>query len=320
MAFYGVNISAAIKNILVRKKEISKGIKNSKKDIKSALVVQGGGMRGVFSAGSLIALEKLGFSEAFDCIYGASSGAMNAAYFLSQQTSFGTSIYYENINNSKFINLLRVNKIVDIDYLFDEILTKIKPLDTYKVVNSKTPLYFYGTDIETGAATKFTSKSKNILKLLKASCALPVYYNRPVFVKKKGYIDGGISKAIPIEEVIEGGCTDILVLLTHPIKFKKHVGLFEKFLVKKMLSKFNSELYNLYLIGFKNNIYSFDICIGKKRAKRNINIATIVPDDGFNITRLTTNTNLLKNAAIDGSKKLFELFNEKYNMIEILKY
>src|SRR5207244_13520104 len=52
---------------------------------KLGLVIEGGGMRGVISAGSLLALDLLGFREIFDEIYAASAGGVNAAYFLSGQ-------------------------------------------------------------------------------------------------------------------------------------------------------------------------------------------------------------------------------------------
>lgn len=316
--FYGVNPSTALKNIVARKKERLN--QNADSKIKSALIVQGGSMRGVFSAGSLIALEKLSFSQGFDVVYGSSGGAVNASYFLSNQGPLGASIYYEDINNSKFINAMRFDRIVDIDYLFDEVIIHKKPLDIYKVASSKMLLYFFATDISAGKAVRFSHKSKNFLQLLKASCALPFYYNRPVFIDSKGYLDGGICKTIPIEEAINDGCTDILVLLTNSIKSRKPISSFERFLVKKSLSKFSSKLFDTYLEGFENYSYSFDICIGKRKIEKGVNIATIIPDDNFSLNRLTKNEKLLKEAAIDGARKVFNLFKKDYDMGNILRY
>ena len=110
---YWTNHDVALENILKRKRERSKGLLGPKK-VKSALVIQGGGMRGAFSAGSLIALENLGFAESFDAIYASSSGAINGSYFLAKQSALGTSIYYRDINNSKFINIFRPKKIFDV--------------------------------------------------------------------------------------------------------------------------------------------------------------------------------------------------------------
>lgn len=317
--FYGTNTSTALKNILARKEEKLNHKTNSKKKIKSALIVQGGCMRGVFSAGSLLALEKMGFTQGFDAVYGSSGGAINASYFLANQGPFGASIYYEDINNSKFINILRVNKIVDIDYLFDEVVTRIKPLYVNQVTNAKTPLYFFVTDIEEGTAKRFNAKScGNFLKSLKASCALPVYYNKPVFVDAKGYLDGGICKAIPIQDAINDGCTDILVLLTQPTK--DSTNFFGDFLVKKFLSKFGSKLVNAFFTCLNEYSYAFDVSLGNVKIKKKVNIATIVPDSNFNLNRLTKSEKLLKEVAIDGAKKVFDLFEQKFDMSDILRY
>ena len=313
MGFYGVKPETAIKNIIAKAK------KSNSKRIKSALVVQGGGMRGIFSAGSLIALNEIGLRESFDAVYSSSGGAINAAYLLSDQPKFGTSIYYEDINNSKFINLLRINKIVDIDYLFDEVVTQKKPLDTEKVTSSKTPLHFFVTDVEAGTAKRFNAKyCSNFLKSLKASCAMPVYYNKPVFIEGKRYLDGGICKTVPILDAVNDGCTDILVLLTQPAKGE--ANFFEDFLVKKFLSKFGSKLVNAFFTGSKECGYAFDISLGNVKIKKKVNIATIVPDSNFKLNRLTKNEKLLKNAAIDGARKVFDLFNKEWNMGNILKY
>ncbi|MBI3026825.1 patatin-like phospholipase family protein [Candidatus Woesearchaeota archaeon] len=314
----GINPETSLRNIIIRNKERIKSKNISKRGIKSALVVQGGAMRGIFSAGSLIALHNLGLRNAFDAIYASSGGAMNVAYFLSDQPQFGTSIYYEDINNSNFINLLRVNKIVDIDYLFDNVVINKKPLDTYKVIKSKTPFYFFATDIETGRAVRCNSKSKNILKLLKASCALPLYYNKPVLINHKGFLDGGIQKAVPLEDAIKDGCTDVLVLLTEP-KPKKYLSFLEKFLLKKALSKLSKNLFGGYLTGFEDYKHIFNISTGKIKID-NMNIATILPDDKFRLTRLTKNKELLKWAAVDGAKSVFVAFNRQFNTGNILKY
>ena len=96
---------------------------------KLGLVIEGGGMRGVISAGSLLALDLLGFREIFDEIYAASAGGVNAAYFLSGQGTLGMTVYFDDIANRRFINPWRVFKIVDVDYAYDRIISLYKPLD-----------------------------------------------------------------------------------------------------------------------------------------------------------------------------------------------
>src|SRR4029077_12182161 len=73
-----------------------------------ALCIEGGAMRGVVSAGMVVALQRLGLIDVFDAVYGSSAGAMNGAYLLARQALFGTTIYYEDINNAQFVDFRRV--------------------------------------------------------------------------------------------------------------------------------------------------------------------------------------------------------------------
>jgi predicted acylesterase/phospholipase RssA len=58
-----------------------------------ALVVEGGCMRGVISAGAVTALEQLHLAQRFDAVYGVSAGALDCAYMLAGQAAMGTTIY-----------------------------------------------------------------------------------------------------------------------------------------------------------------------------------------------------------------------------------
>ena len=119
-----------------------------------ALAVEGGAMRGVVSAGMVWALEDLGYTHAFDAVYGSSAGAINSAYFLAGQAAVGTTIYYEDINNRSFINLsrpLRGRPIVNLGFLLDDVARNRKRLDVDRVLQSRTPLSVLATDIHTTA-------------------------------------------------------------------------------------------------------------------------------------------------------------------------
>ena len=73
-----------------------------------ALVLEGGGMRGAVAAGMVSALEDLGMSDAFDSIYGTSSGAIAGAMFLARQSTMGVDTYCEDLVNGPFIRYRRV--------------------------------------------------------------------------------------------------------------------------------------------------------------------------------------------------------------------
>ena len=115
-----------------------------------ALCIEGGAMRGVIAGGMLTALEDLGLSSAFDAVYGSSAGAIGATYFLSRQASLGVRIYTEDINNRRFANRARLflgEPIVNLSVLVDDVMVRVKPLETKADLNSPTPVPRPATDV-----------------------------------------------------------------------------------------------------------------------------------------------------------------------------
>jgi predicted patatin/cPLA2 family phospholipase len=85
----------------------------------------------------------MGFTDAFDAVYGSSAGAINAAYFLAGQARIGTTVYYEDINSRSFIDMRRAvfgRPIVDLGFLLDEVAVARKVLDVQRVLASASPL------------------------------------------------------------------------------------------------------------------------------------------------------------------------------------
>ena len=135
---------------IVRRWELGSVPGQREDGLKIALAIEGGGMRGVVSAGMVTGLEYLGLLPAFDVIYGTSAGAFNGAFFIAGQAAYGTTIYYENINNLRFVNLLRplVGKpAVSLEFLFEQVLINEKILDWERVVNSPIPLKVVASSI-----------------------------------------------------------------------------------------------------------------------------------------------------------------------------
>ena len=127
---------------------------------KRALVIQGGGMRGIYSAGAMTALAELGLADSFSHIYASSSGAINGAYLLAGQSHLIISGYAEHLNRqSPFIRYWRLTKIVDIDYLVDKVLMHSKfPLDVQAVIESSTTLHILLTEFKTAKTVEMDSK------------------------------------------------------------------------------------------------------------------------------------------------------------------
>jgi predicted patatin/cPLA2 family phospholipase len=103
---------------------------------KLGLVVEGGAMRGVYSGGALVTLDRLGFNAVFYEVYAESAGAINASYFLSGQAQMRMRIYTEDLQTPRFINPLPTSAVINVDYVADVVLTRIKPLDAGAVLAS----------------------------------------------------------------------------------------------------------------------------------------------------------------------------------------
>jgi predicted patatin/cPLA2 family phospholipase len=210
---------------------------------KLGLVVEGGGMRGIYSAGALVALEQIGFNSVFDQVYAESAGAINSCYFLAGQAQLGIRIYLEDLQTMRFVNPFRTAAILNIDYVTDVVLTQRKPLDAGAVMASRSDLFVALTSALDGSARLVDVKREQppLLKLLKATAAIVPLYNRSVLLDGIPYVDGGIANPIPIQSALDAGCTHILVLLTRPPDF-----------VLRPFSGMRKALLSLMLRGWQN--------------------------------------------------------------------
>ena len=289
---------------------------------KLALLVEGGGMRGVCSAGGLVALDALGFRNSFDAIYGVSAGAMDVAYMLSGQGVFGIQIYYKNINNRKFINFRRLRKVVDIDFLFDEIVTQVRPLDIEKVLES--PSDFFIGLIDNDSAENVVLRTKDFpteaLSLLKATTALPVVYNKSVQIGSRRYIDGGLGSPVPLLHAIQAGCTDLVVFLTRPSSSESQPPkLWERQLFSRFTARGNAKLQALFERGSGETNVCRRICLGKTPPPQPVNIATFCPAETDTVlSRLTTDGRRLKQSAVEMALSTLRQFGGAPDLIHDL--
>lgn len=310
--------STAAKNIATSSNPVIQEIKlrmkdrNATKELghKLGLVVEGGGMRGVISGGALVALAKLGLTKAFDEIHTESAGALNSAYFLASQAELAASIYIDDLTCSRFINLFRLRKIVNIDYLIDEIVAKTKLLNCDRVLNSRTKFFVSVTSFSTGGRIIIDVQKSNIplIKVLKATSAIVPLYNKAVNLDDAVYVDGGIADPIPVMNAIESGCTHILVLLTRPPDFyakplPKSVKLALKLLMKKWSQKFAHAFIDERV---EKHNRSRDIAFGRVSCGASVHLAVVCPEK-LSISRLTKNRDLLILEKEKSQNKMMEL-------------
>ena len=216
-----------------------------------ALCVEGGAMRGVVSAGMVSALEELGLGQAFDAVYGSSAGAINAAYFLAGQARMGTTIYFEDLNNRRFISLARPfagRPIVDLDFLLDDIAIRTKPLDAIRVLSSPAPLTVMATDVTSATRTPLRNfeDPSALFGAMRAGATMPVVAGPPVTFRGRTYLDASLTEPIPVPIAETDGCTHALVLLTRPTETARKTTAFDRAYVLPRLRRLSPALAELY--------------------------------------------------------------------------
>lgn len=302
-------------NISARAKERAGGILTPQK-IKTALVVQGGTLRSVASCGSAAALNYLKLTNAFDKVYGASSGSVNAAYFLTDQSALGVTVYTEDVNNRRFLNFFRLHKMIDLEFFFEEIVLKRKEHNYERLKNHPTELKIITTDLDSHETVWFSSKDDkvDVYAAMKASCALPVIYGRGVRVAGRRCVDGFIKEPMPLLTPFEHGYTDILVLMTRHISLRQtgKVPLFKRLLFEPLIKRQpKNELYELYRNRWKRYnwaVEQIEAGVYRRKDGHEIRIAYVCPDLETEVHKFELGAEPLLRAGYSAWKNTFDFF------------
>lgn len=189
-------------------------------DARLALVIEGGGGRGAYSGGMVLALEQLGLTDCFDDVYGASAGALNGVWLLAGDAAAGMSIWWDaevirRVTN--FWSPLRGRPVVDNEYLVETVCSGIVPLDCAAVLDHPVRFHPLATDVDTGESVDLHPNlvdADSLRRALRASAGMPLLSGRPVPVGGRRFLDAGISQPVPVHTALADGATHVLVLRT----------------------------------------------------------------------------------------------------------
>lgn len=191
----------------------------------STLLVEGGGLRGAFSAGALAELSGPG-GPRFDDVVAVSSGAPTAAYLVAGQIHDGVRIWEEHTHGDQLIspaNWLRGSPLMDIDRLVS-VFERVIPLDTERLRAADTRCWVVVTDCRTGKAELVRATPENTFGLLKATMAIPVGYGKVVDIEGVPYVDGGVAEPVPVRRTLELSQGKTVVVLTRPRGYRRRRG------------------------------------------------------------------------------------------------
>lgn len=188
----------------------------------AGLILEGGGMRGIYTAGVLDAFleENIEFSS----IYGVSAGGCQAASFISKQPgrAFRAAVdYIEDPDYCSMKSYLKTGNLFGVDMLYSQIPNVYEPFDYETFKEYKGKFYAVVTDVDTGEAKYF--RVRDLTKhmwMIRASSSLPLI-SKTLVVKGHSYLDGGIADSIPIRRSLQDGNKKNVVVLTRDAAYRK---------------------------------------------------------------------------------------------------
>lgn len=189
----------------------------------TALVLEGGGSRGVFTAGILdYFMEK---DIYFPYVVGVSAGACNALDYCSKQIGRSRDTFIirdKSLKSVSFGNFIKTGYFYDMDKPFYEFPYKYFPFDFETFKSSGIICEMVATDIDTGKSVYLTDNNDNnrILNICRASSTLPLLAPI-VHLDGRRYMDGGLSDSIPYGRSIMQGYKKHVVILTREMGYRK---------------------------------------------------------------------------------------------------
>ena len=281
--------------------------------MKVGLVLEGGGMRALFTAGVLDAL--LDVKELnIDGIVGVSAGALFGVNYVSEQKERAIRYnkkYARDKRYMGFYSWITTGNAVNEDFAFYEIPFKLDVFDQEKFKESKIDFYVVMTNIKNGQAEYVLIKDVfEQMEYLRATSALP-FASKIIEINGKKYLDGGISDSIPIDYCESLGYDKIILILTRPENNYKDDKL--NFLYKLVYRKYPNLVERLINMG-----KDYEIVLKKIKDLENKNkIFVIRPPKVLKIGRLEKNEDKIQNVydiGLSAGKKeinnLFEYLNK----------
>lgn len=268
------------------------------------LVLEGGGMRGVFTCGVLDYF--MDNNIYFPYTIGVSAGACNGLSYISRQrgrAKFSNIDLLKKYNYIGFWHYIKKRNIMDFDLLFHEFPTHIIPYDYDTYFASANRFEMITTNCLTGEANYFEEKTnpERVIEIAKASSSLPIMC--PIaYVDNIPMLDGGIVDSIPIERAMEQGYEKNVVILTRNRGYRK----------EKKDIKVPSFVYRKYpaireALSNRNKLYNYQLELIEKLEDQKLAFV-IRPEKTIEVDRIEKNTD-----------KLEALYNEGYELASTIK-
>lgn len=247
----------------------------------TALILEGGGMRSMYTAGVLDYFVKKDMF--FEYNIGVSAGASMAASYLSRQFRRNHRVTTKYIKDKRYLSLsnyIRRKEVFGMDFVYHYIPTYLEPFDFEAFDKAEENFVVVTTDCETGEAVYFDKNEMkgSLLTALEATSSLPLMAN-PVNYKGHTLLDGGIVDPIPVNKAMDDGYKKQVLILTRPQSYRKKQSRFSKVFKLKAYPKVN----HLMEIRYKHYNKTLE-WIETEEEKGNIFV--IRPEDTLSVDRI----------------------------------
>lgn len=272
---------------------------------KTCLVLEGGAMRGMYTAGVLDTLMQNNIK--FDAIIGVSAGALFGINYKSNQKGRAYRYNMQYINDKEYIGLysyLTTGNIMNKSFCFDKLVNELDKFDYQAFKNNKTKFYVVVTNLLTGTPEyqELTDlKDQNQMEYLRASGSMQ-YVSKPVKINNNYYLDGATGDSIPIKYMEKLGFNKIIVVGTRPEGYQKQYKPQPSKIFYKKYPKFIKALSN------RPSMYNETIKYIEKKAN-NHEIIFIRPSQDLKVKRIEKNKKKLSSLYTLGQNNAKELIS-----------
>lgn len=275
------------------------------------LVLEGGGMRGIFTAGVLDLFMDKGLYIPY--VAGVSAGACYGMSYVSRQRGRSINIVEDYLGDHRYLslrNFFKERSFFGMKFVFEEIANNLNPFDfdTYNLHNDK--FYVGVTDCVTGNVFYPRKEEvQDIITLVKASCSIPLispYIN----IGERMYADGGTADPIPIHKSISDGNEKHIVVLTQNDSYIKK----RDFISAKFVKHMNPEFSGLaHTLNTRHETYNDSINLVHELEKKK-QVVAIRPEKPLAVGRVDKNLKRIIDLYVEG----YEIAARKFGEIEAL--
>ena len=190
-----------------------------------SLVLEGGSLRGVFTAGVLDALLNHDILVPY-CI-GVSAGIAYGVSYISRQPGRNLEVITKYRHDKRYIgrrNMFKEHSMFGLEFVYDKVPNELVRLDWDSYMSYPGKVVVVATNALTGEPVYFDGKKMDKkCMMLRATCALPMAFPA-IMIDDIPYYDGGLSDPIPIRKTISDGCDKHIIVLTRPKGYVKQIN------------------------------------------------------------------------------------------------